>query len=124
MYKEAELTQRIIAAAIEVHRSLGPGLLESAYKKCLEYELARNGLTCRSEVEVPVVYKGISLSCGYRIDLLIEDKVIVELKAVDSLNAVHEAQLLTYMRLAKMEVGLLINFNCKLLRQGIKRFVL
>ena len=118
------LTGVIIGAAIEVHRALGPGLLESTYAYCLESELASRGLAFKKEVEVPVDYKGRTLDCGYRIDLLVEDKVVVELKAVDKIHALHEAQLLTYMKLAKKPTGLLINFNCQVLKDGIVRRVL
>jgi len=111
-----ELTEQIIGAAIEVHRALGPGLLESAYKICLMQELTLRGLSFQSEVALPINYKGIVLDCGYRIDLLIEDKVILELKAVESLNRVHEAQLLTYLKLSAKRVGLLINFNSAVIR--------
>jgi GxxExxY protein len=119
-----ELTGKVIGCAIEVHRSLGPGLLESAYEKCLSFELSANNIHHYVQKELPVKYKGINLDCGYRIDLLIEEKLIVELKSVDAILPVHEAQLLTYMKLAKINTGLLINFNVSLLKKGIKRFVL
>ena len=119
-----ELTGKVIGCAIEVHRSLGPGLLESAYEKCLSFELLANNIHHYVQKELPVKYKGINLDCGYRIDLLIEEKLIVELKSVDAILPVHEAQLLTYMKLAKINTGLLINFNVSLLKKGIKRFVL
>lgn len=123
-HEHDELTDAIIGAAIEVHRALGPGLLESAYEACMVHGLALRGLRVRSQVPVPVVYKGIGLDCGYRIDLLVNDEVVVELKAIDALAPVHEAQLLSYMKLAGKRRGLLINFNVPLLKQGIKRRVL
>jgi GxxExxY protein len=116
------ITERIIGAAIEVHRALGPGLLESTYHACLAHELKRQGLGVETEKEMPVVYKGVRLDCGYRIDLLVEHSVIVELKAVQELNAVHEAQILSYLKLSGCPVGLLINFNVRQLTEGIKRF--
>ena len=116
------LTKKIIGCAIEVHRNLGPGLLESAYESCLAHELGVHGISFQVQLPVPIVYKGKRLDCGYRIDLLIDSKVIVELKSVEKLNAVHEAQMLTYLRLAKKEVGLLINFNVPRLVNGIKRY--
>jgi len=119
-----ELTGKVIGCAIEVHRSLGPGLLESAYEKCLSFELLANNIQNYVQKELPVKYKGIDLDCDYRIDLLIEDKLIVELKSVEAILPIREAQLLTYMKLAKISTGLLINFNVSLLKQGIKRFVL
>jgi len=106
-----ELTGKVIGCAIEVHRSLGPGLLESAYEKCLSFELLANNIHHYVQKELPVKYKGINLDCGYRIDLLIEEKLIVELKSVDAILPVHEAQLLTYMKLAKINTGLLIKFQ-------------
>ncbi len=118
------LTGDIIAAAIEVHRQLGPGLLESAYAECLCHELRLRGLASRREINVPVNYKGIKLDCGYRIDLIVGDLVVVELKSVDRILGIHEAQLLTYLRLANKRVGLLINFNVPVLRDGIRRRVL
>lgn len=117
------LTEAIIQAAIEVHRTLGPGLLESAYEACLAFELAQRGLKVERQKPLPVVYKDVRLDCGYRLDLLVEDKVIVEIKAVDQLLPVHEAQLLSYLRLSGCRVGLLINFNVKVLRSGIRRLV-
>jgi GxxExxY protein len=116
------ITEQIIGAAIEVHRTLGPGLLESTYHACLRHELIQRGLDVESEKELPVVYKGIKLDCGYRIDLLVNQAVIVELKAVDELKTIHEAQLLSYLKLSRCPVGLLINFNVRQLTQGIKRF--
>jgi GxxExxY protein len=118
------LSKQVIGLALEVHKQLGPGLLESTYEKCLGYELFSKGLQFETQKYMPVVYKGIEVDCGYRIDMLVEGKLIIELKVVDALNHLHEAQLLTYMKLAEIKVGLLINFNSKLLRSGIKRFVL
>jgi GxxExxY protein len=117
-------TSPIIGAAIEVHRHLGPGLLESAYEECLCHQLHLRGLAFKRQIELPVIYKGLSLDCGYRIDLAVQDEVILELKSVEKLLPVHQAQLLTYMRLAGKKVGLLINFNVPLLTQGIVRRVL
>ncbi len=117
-----QTTSTIISAAIDVHRELGPGLLESAYETCLAYELTERGLDVRRQVEQPVNYRGVHLDCGYRIDLLV-DGVVVELKAVNSLNAVHKAQVLSYLKLSGCQVGLLINFNVKLLKDGVQRIV-
>ena len=119
-----KITEKIIGCAIEVHKELGPGLLESAYEECLFYELQRAGLYAERQAPVPVIYKDIKLNCGYRIDILVENKVIIELKTVDTLIPVHEAQILTYMKFAKIETGLLINFNVTLLKNGLKRFKL
>ena len=116
-----QLTERIIGAAIEVHRVTGPGLLESAYAECLCYELSRSGIEFKREVRLPIEYKGLKLDCGYRIDLLVEDSVIVEVKAVEHLLPVHSAQLLTYLRLSGRKVGLLLNFNETILKNGLKR---
>jgi GxxExxY protein len=124
MYLRQQLTEAIIGAAMEVHRALGPGLLESAYEKCLCHELKLRGFAVGSEVELPVTYKGLTLNCGYRLDLVVEDSVIVELKAVEQTLPVHEAQLLTYLRLSGKRVGLLINFNVPVLKDGITRRVL
>ena len=116
------ITEKIIGSAIEVHKELGPGLLESAYEECLFYELKLAGLNAERQLPVPVIYKEIKLECGYRIDILAEKKVIIELKAVDEIIPVHETQILTYMKFAKKEIGLLINFNVTLLKYGIKRY--
>jgi GxxExxY protein len=118
------LTERVIGFAIEVHRQLGPGLLESAYEECLCYELQQDGLAFRRQVPLPVIYKAIRLDCGYRIDLVIEETVILELKTVERLIPVHEAQLLTYLKLSGMRIGLLLNFNSATLKDGIRRMVL
>ena len=123
MRQENEITEAVIGAAIEVHRHLGPGLLESAYEQCLCYELNRSGLAFECQVHLPVDYKGLRLDCGYRLDLLVEGAVIVEIKAVEELVPIHEAQLLTYLRASQKTVGLLINFNVAMLRDGLKRIV-
>ena len=117
-------TSPIIGAAIEVHRQLGPGLLESAYEECLCHELHLRGLEFRRQVDLPVMYKGLRLDCGYKLDLIVQNEVILELKSVEKLHPIHEAQLLTYLRLAEKRVGLLINFNVLQLTQGIIRRVL
>ena len=118
------LTERIIGFAIEVHRQLGPGLLESAYEECPCYELQQSGLHFRRQVPLPVVYKDIRLDCGYRIDVVVEELVILELKTVERLIPVHEAQLLTYLKLSGLRIGLLLNFNSAVLKDGIRRMVL
>lgn len=119
-----KLSNQVIGCAIEVHRELGPGLLESTYEQCLAYELRKTGLSFDVQSPLPVGYKGVRLDCGYRVDLLVEKQMIIELKAVETMNKIHEAQLLTYMKLAEVNIGLLINFNVGLLKNGIKRFVL
>jgi len=118
-----QLTHKVIGLAIEVHRTLGPGLLESAYCECLCYEIINSGLTVEREKTLPVVYKGIILNQGYRIDLLVENKLVLELKTVDELIDVHHAQVLTYLKLGAYPLGLLINFHSKILKDGIKRFI-
>ena len=118
------VTDQILGAGIEVHKALGPGLLESAYEQCLCHELTLRNVQFARQVAVPVRYKGIELDCGYRVDLLVEDWVVVELKAVDRLMPIHEAQLLTYLRLSEKRVGLLMNFNVSALRHGVVRRVL
>lgn len=122
--KHEELSSKALQCAIEVHRNLGPGLLESTYEQCLAYELTLAKIPFKKEVGLPVEYKGIKLDCGYRIDFLLDGRMIVELKSVDQLHKIHHAQLLTYMKLAQVAVGLLINFNVVVLKQGVKRFVL
>lgn len=112
----------VIGKAIEVHRSLGPGLLESAYRECLCYELQQSGLRVEKEKALPIVYKEVKLDHGYRIDLLVENRLVVEIKTLECFNEVHTAQILTYMKLGNYELGLLINFYVKLLKDGIKRF--
>ncbi len=124
MYPNSDLTRLIIEAAIEVHRNLGPGLIESVYETCLCYELVERKLNFERQKELALVYKGISLESTCRLDLVVENKVIVELKSVDQLHPVHEAQLLTYLKLSGIKTGLLINFNSRLLKDGIRRFVL
>jgi GxxExxY protein len=121
---DTELSGRVIAAAIEVHRELGPGLLESAYRSCIVHELRSRGQRVETEVPLSVVYRGMRLECGYRLDLLVERSLIIELKAVQVLEALHTAQLLTYLRLTSRPLGLLINFNVPVMKQGIRRVVL
>ena len=117
------ITQKVIGAAIEVHRALGPGLLESSYEACLAFELAQSGLKVEQQKSLPLVYKQVKLDCGYRLDLLVDGTVIVEIKAVDSLAPIHEAQLMSYLKLSGCRVGLLINFNVRRLKDGLRRFV-
>jgi len=119
-----ELTHKIIGSAIEVHRTLGPGLLESSYRECLCHELLLRRIRFRKEFKLPLQYKGMRLDCGYRIDILVQDLVPVELKAINALAPIHDAQLLTYLRLGGWKVGLLINFNVAMLKDGIRRRVL
>jgi GxxExxY protein len=119
-----ELTEKIIGAAMEVHTALGPGLLESTYEECLAREMQLSGLAFERQVPLPVAYKGVKLDCGYRLDFLVERAVVLELKATDMLRPIHEAQVLTYLRLGGWTVGLLMNFNVPVLRNGIKRIVL
>ena len=116
-----ELTERVIGACIEIHRSLGPGLLESAYEECLCYDLSQAGIKFERQKPLPVRYKEVHLNCGYHLDLVIEQKLIVELKAVETLLPIHEAQLLTYLKLSGLTLGLLVNFNVPVLKSGIKR---
>lgn len=118
------VTEIIIGCAIEVHKHLGPGLLESAYEDCLFYELNDNGLDVKKQVILPLVYKGKKIDPGYRIDLMVENQVIVEIKSVNAIAEIHKAQLMTYMKLAHIKVGLLMNFNVTRLKQGIVRWVL
>ena len=118
------LSNKVIGCAIEVHRLLGPGLLESTYEQCLAYEFKLKGIKFKLQHQLPVVYKDIRLDCGYRIDLLVEDELILELKCVEEIKGIHEAQLLTYMKLTNIDKGLLINFNVVRLKNGIKRYVL
>jgi GxxExxY protein len=119
-----ELSSRVLGCAIEVHRELGPGLLESTYEQCLAYELIQAGIPFKIQQPIPVSYKEIKLECGYRLDLFVDDRLIIELKSVEQVLKIHEAQLLTYMKLANVRIGLLINFNVQMLKKGIKRFVL
>ncbi len=119
-----KVTEAVIGAAIEVHKALGPGLLESAYEECLCRELELRGVSFKRQVPLPVTYKGIDLDCGYRLDILVEDLVVIEIKTVEEVLPIHEAQLLTYLKLGGWQVGLIINFNVPLLKQGIFRRVL
>ena len=117
------LTEKVIGCAIEVHKAIGPGLLESAYEECLCYELAQNGLKFERQVPLPVVFKGVKLDCGYKLDIIVENTVIIEIKAVDRIIAIHEAQLLSYLRMLDLRVGLILNFHSSVLKQGIRRIV-
>ncbi len=117
------ITRRIIGAAIEVHRHLGPGLLESAYEKCLAFELRERGLKVEEQKPLPVTYKGVTLECGYRLDLIVEDAVVVEVKAIEQLAPIHDAQMLSYLRISGKHVGLLLNFHVRVLKDGLKRIV-
>ena len=119
-----ELSRSVIGCAIEVHRTLGPGLLESTYRQCLAYEFSQGQIPFQMELALPVRYKDVLLDCGYRIDLVVSGDLIVEVKCVETLLPIHQAQILTYMRLTKIPIGLLINFNVTKLQNGIKRFVL
>lgn len=123
MEEENRLSKIIIGKAIEVHKQLGPGLLESAYQECLQYELNESGLFIEKEKSLPIIYKKIKLDHGYRIDLLVERKVVIEIKTVETLTEVHSAQVLTYLKLGNYKLGLLINFDVILLKSGIKRFI-
>ena len=120
---ENKISSVVIGRAIEIHKSLGPGLLESAYQECLYYELIKSGLYVEKEKPMPIVYKEVKLDHGYRLDLLVENQVVLELKTVDTIIDVHIAQILTYLKLGDYKLGLLINFNVKLLRNGIRRFI-
>ena len=122
--KFEELSKKIIGCMLEVHKNLGPGLLESAYEQCLAYELRSLGLDFQVQHPLPLEYKGVTLECGYRIDFLVENKIIIELKSVDQLIPIHEAQILTYMKLAQVKQGFLINFNVRRLKDGLKSYVL
>jgi GxxExxY protein len=123
-FENNSLTEAIIGSAITVHRELGPGLLESAYEKCLAFELTNSGLHVVAQKEIPITYKGLSLESGFRADLIVENKVLIELKSVDQLLPIHTAQVLTYLKLTGFRTGLLINFNVPLLKNGIKRLSL
>jgi GxxExxY protein len=124
MLYEKELAHRIINAAIEVHKALGPGLMESAYQACLAREMSLQDIPFEQETSLPVEYKGVRIDCSYRLDFLVDSKVVVELKAVDNIQPVHEAQLLTYLKLTGCHVGLIINFNVPVLKDGVKGMVL
>lgn len=117
------LTEKIIGCAIDVHKGIGPGLLESAYEECLCYELSQAGLAFSRQVPLPVVYKDVKLDCGYRLDIFVEDKVILEIKAVDKIIPIHDAQLLSYLRMLDRKVGLILNFHSAVMKHGIKRIV-
>ena len=119
-----QFTESIIGAAIEVHRELGPGLLESAYQTCLRRELTLRGIPFQHELQLPVSYEGLQLDCGYRLDLLVAHQIVVEVKCVAKIDPIHEAQLLTYLRLGHWPIGLLINFNVRVLKDGVRRKVL
>jgi GxxExxY protein len=119
-----EITQKIIECAIKVHKNLGPGLLESAYEECLAFELKKEGLNFKRQQPTPIVYKDIKLDCVYLIDILVEDSVVLELKVVDEINPIHEAQILTYLKFSNKRYGLLLNFNVTVLKHGIRRFIL
>jgi len=118
---ENEISEKIIGCAIQVHRELGPGLLESSYQECLYFELIQSGLLVEKEKPLPLVYKDVKLDCGYRLDLVVENKVVIEVKSVEALNDIHMAQILTYLKLSKCKLGLLMNFNVVLMKSGIKR---
>jgi GxxExxY protein len=120
---ENELSQKIIGCAIEVHKQLGPGLLESAYQECLYYELRLMGLNVQKEKPMPIIYKEVKLDHGYRIDLLVEEKVVLEIKTIEAFNDIHTAQVLTYLRLGEYKLGLLLNFQTTVLKNGIKRII-
>lgn len=122
-YSLNQITEIILGSAINVYKELGPGLLESAYEACLVFELISKNLKVEKQKSLPINYKGVQLDCGYRIDLLVENKVIVEIKAVEKLEPIHEAQLLSYFKLSGIEIGLLINFNVKILKNGVRRLV-
>ena len=121
---DEEAAREVVDAAIAVHRELGPGLLESAYEQCLAFELARRGLKVERQKDLPLIYQNMRIDTGYRLDLLVQDCVVVELKAVEKLEPIHEAQVLTYLKLTKHRIGLLLNFNVRLLKDGIRRLVL
>jgi GxxExxY protein len=120
---ENEIANKIIGIAIEVHKALGPGLLESAYKECMYYKIRKSGLLVEKEKPMPLIFEEVKLDCGYRIDLLVEKKVVTEIKSVEALNDIYLAQTLTYLKLGKYKLGLLINFNVILLKDGIKRII-
>ena len=120
----SDLSHRVIGCAIEVHKHLGPGLLESAYQQCLAHELHLSHIPFQTEVPLPIEYKGINLDCGYRMDILVDDAIILELKSVDSIHPIHEAQILSYIKLPRLKQGFLINFNVKILKHGLKSYVL
>ena len=120
---ENEIANKVIGTAIDVHKALGPGLLESAYKECLYYKIAQSGLLVEKEKPMPLIFEDVKLDCGYRIDLIVENRLVIEIKSVDALHDVHLAQILTYLKLGNFKLGLLINFNVSLLKNGIKRVI-
>ncbi|MBL7994975.1 GxxExxY protein [bacterium] len=120
---ENEIASKIIGLAIEVHKALGPGLLESAYQECLYYKIGKSGMMVEKEKPIPVVFEEVKLDCGYRLDLLVEKKMVIEIKSVEALNDIHLAQILTYLKLGNFKLGLLINFNVLVLKSGIKRVI-
>ena len=122
--KTDRIARTVIDSGFKVHKTLGPGLLESAYEHCLAYELLQRGLTVRRQVPLPIIYEGTKLDAGYRLDILVENSVVLETKAIDALTRLHEAQMLTYLRLSGLRLGLLMNFNVALFRQGVRRFAL
>jgi GxxExxY protein len=122
-FNDNEITEKIIGAAIKVHRALGPGLLESAYQECLFFELRKAGLKVEKEKPLPLIYEEVKMECGYRVDLLVENRIVIEIKSVDALNEIHLAQVLTYLKLADCKLGLLINFNVVQLVKGLKRVI-
>jgi GxxExxY protein len=122
--RDSSMSERVIGLAIEVHQQLGPGLLESAYEECLCFELKQAGVNFARQAPLPVIYKGVRLDCGYRLDILVDRNLIIEIKSVDRLLPIHAAQMLTYLRLSGCKVGLLMNFNTALLKDGLRRFVL
>jgi len=121
--EENEIANKVIGLGIEIHKELGPGLLESAYKECMYYKIGKSGLFVEKEKPMPLVYEGVKLDCGYRIDLLVEKKLVIEIKSLEALNDIHLAQTLTYLKLGNYKLGLLINFNVILLKDGIKRVI-
>lgn len=123
MITEEEISKIVFESALKVHKTLGPGLLESAYEECLFYELKKTNLKVEKQKPLPLIYEEVNLEIGYRIDIIVEDKFIIEVKSVDSLNDVHLAQLLTYLKLSECKLGLLINFNVKLLKDGVRRII-
>lgn len=123
MITEEEISKIVFESALKVHKALGPGLLESAYEECLFYELKKTSLKVEKQKPLPLIYEEVNLEIGYRIDIIVEDKFIIEVKSVEALNDVHLAQLLTYLKLSKCKLGLLINFNVKLLKDGVRRII-
>ena len=122
-YSENELAKMVFEAALKVHKALGPGLLESAYKECLFYELKKTGILIEKEKPLPLIYETVKLECGYRMDIVVENKLVIETKSVDRLNEIHLAQMITYLKLSKAKLGTLINFNVVLLKDGFKRVI-